>query len=241
MNHVLPSKVCAAQGVRTALSARTDDPALHSKIARVLKHADSAVRAPALGFVTALMAKFALSSAHAATNAAEEIGVPKLVPPYSELPPTFWERNGTTVILSGLAGLLVVGAIIWFLRRSKPVVVLPPEVRARRALEALRAKAEDGDLLSQVSRILREYFLAAFELPPDELTTTEFCRMLSRHEKIGAELAAKASDFLRRCDERKFSALPAEPLNAVAVALELVELAEARRRQVEPENVTNSR
>jgi hypothetical protein len=197
-----------------------------------------------------------LARANAATNAAEEIGVPKLIPPYSELPPTLWERHGLTVIICSIAGLVIVGALVWLLRRSKPVVVLPPEVRARRALESLRPKAEDGAVLSQVSRILREYFQATFNLPPDELTTTEFCRTLSTHEKVGAELADKASDFLRRCDERKFSAHSAVGVQAsacsdvqsgspdtlkrelqptaAAVALELIALGEARRAQLQP-------
>jgi hypothetical protein len=175
-----------------------------------------------------------LVRADGATNAAEEIGVPKLVPPYSELPPTFWEQHGLTIVLSSFVGLLIVGALVWFLRRSKPVVALPPEVQARLALEALRPKVEDGAVLSQVSQILRRYLRATFELPSEELTTTEFCRVMSSHEKVGVELAAKVSDFLRRCDERKFSALPGEPLNAVTVALELVALSEARRAQLQP-------
>ena len=185
------------------------------------------------GLPLALAMQSALATAGAATNAAEEIGVPRLLPPYSELPPSFWERRGLTIIIFALAGLLIAGALVWFLCRSKPVVVLPPEVQVRGALESLRSKAEDGAVLSQVSRILREYFRATFELPPEELTTTEFCRVLSSHEKAGAELAAKVSDFLRRCDERKFSAQPFEPLNAVAAALQLVALGEARRAQLQ--------
>jgi hypothetical protein len=208
------------------------------------------------GLAVAVATQSALAQANAAANAAEEIGVPKLVPPYSELPPTFWERNGVTVVIYSIAGLLIVSVLVWLLRRSKPAVVLPPEVRARRALESLRPKAEDGAVLSQVSRILRDYFRATFELPPDELTTTEFCGVVSKDDKIGAELAAKVSDFLRLCDVRKFSAHSAVGVQAsacsgaqsgspdtlkrelqptaVAAALELIALSEARRAQVQP-------
>ena len=185
------------------------------------------------GPLVTLAVRLAAAPANAATNAAEEIGVPKLLPPYSELPPTFWERHGLTVIICSVAVLVIIGVLVWFLRRSKPVVVLPPEVQARRALESLRPKAEDGAVLSQVSRILRDYFRATFDLPADELTTTEFCRSLSSQENVGAPLAARVSDFLRRCDERKFSARPSEPLNAAAHALELVALGEARRAQLQ--------
>ena len=176
-------------------------------------------------------------AARAATNAAEEIGVPKLAPPYPELPPTFWERYGVTTLALSLAGILIAVLIVRLVRRPKHVEVLPPEVQARRALEALRPQAEDGAALSQISRILRVYLRATFELPPDELTTTEFCRVLANHEKIGAELAAALSDFLRHCDEHKFSARRPEPLNAAARALELVSLSEARRAQSRPEAI----
>lgn len=182
---------------------------------------------------TGIVVLFALTRAKAAASAAEEIGVPKLMPPYAELPPTFWERNGLTVFLCILVGLSLVGVLIWFRCRNKPAVVLPPEAQARLALEALRPNVEDGVVLSQVSQILQRYFRAAFALPPEELTTTEFCGALSQQEKIGADLAAKVADFLRRCDERKFSAAPAAPLNAVTVALELVALGGTRRAQLQ--------
>jgi hypothetical protein len=93
----------------------------------------------------------------------------------------------------------------------------------------LRQKAEDGALLSQVSQILRHYVVAAFNLPPEELTTAEICRAVAGLEKIGPELSAALGEFLRQCDERKFSPpTPAPPLGAVAEALKLIDQAQAR-------------
>ncbi len=124
---------------------------------------------------------------------------------------------------------MLVGAAVWFLTRPKPPVVVPPEVQARQALEPLRQQPEDGALLSQVSQILRHYVTAAFHLPPGELTTTEFCRAIAGHERVGPELSAALSDFLRQCDQRKFSLpAPAPPLSAVAQALKLIDQAQAR-------------
>ena len=171
----------------------------------------------------------ASTQANTPTNAAEEIGVPKLLPPYSELPPTFWQQHGFAIIVSGLVVMFLGGLLVWLIRRARPTVILPPAAQARRALESLRQTTEDGNVLSQVSRIVREYFRAAFNLTRDELTTTEFCQALLRQEKVGAEIAKKTCDFLRHCDECKFSALPAEPLHAADVALELVALGEAAR------------
>lgn len=154
----------------------------------------------------------------------------KLRPPHAELPPTYWEQYGAWTVVGIVMLLLLVGAALWWLLRPKPVVPEPIEVLARRELEALRQRLEDGQVLSQISRVVRGYVAGVFQLPPGEMTTSEFCRAVAGHEKIGAELAARVSDFLRRCDELKFSpAGPPLPIGAAARALELVELGEARR------------
>jgi hypothetical protein len=164
----------------------------------------------------------------ASTNA-----LPALAPPYGEIPPTLWERHGTMILVAGTAVIALAVLILWKIFRPKPPVILPPEVLAREALTKLLRQPEDGKLLSNVSQILRRYVIAAFELPAAELTTTEFCAALAASEKIGTEPAQAISDFLRACDERKFSTSPAAaPLNAATRALELVALTEnARHRQ----------
>jgi hypothetical protein len=164
----------------------------------------------------------------ASTNA-----LPALAPPYGEIPPTLWERHGTMILVAGIAVIALAVLILWKIFRPKPSVILPPEVVAREALTKLLCQPEDGQLLSNVSQILRRYVITAFELPAAELTTTEFCAALAASEKIGAELSGFISDFLRECDDRKFSTSPAAaPLNAATHALELVALTEnARHRQ----------
>jgi hypothetical protein len=162
------------------------------------------------------------------SNLVDEI--PPLRPPRAELPPSFWEQNQSTILLAVFAGVLFIVVVIWFFTARRPAVVLPPEVVARQGLENLRATPEDGLLLSRVSRILRRYLATAFELPPGESTTTEFCAELAANERIGSELANDVSAFLRRCDERKFApSAPAPELGAVAQSLKLVEAGEARR------------
>jgi hypothetical protein len=126
--------------------------------------------------------------------------------------------------------LALVCGVAWLLTRPKPPVVVPPEVQARHALEPLRQQPEDGALLSRVSQILRHYVTAAFDLPPGELTTVEFCGAIATHSPIGPELSAALTQFLRECDQRKFSqSAPAPPLSAVAQALKLIDQAQTRR------------
>ena len=88
-------------------------------------------------------------------------------------------------------------------------------------------------MLSSVSQILRRYVIAAFELPPGEFSTTEFRQLVSANEKIGAELANALSEFMRQCDEQKFSGADAAgPTDAAPRALELVARGETRRAQL---------
>jgi hypothetical protein len=190
-------------------------------------------RSSAFGFRVSFAALALLilqSSLSAATNSLDPDAIPPLRPPHAEIPPTFWEQHGLWVVVVGIL-LLALGCVAaWFLTRPKPPVVAPPEVQARQALEPLRQQPEDGVLLSRVSQILRHYVAAAFDLPPGELTTAEFCGAISGHAQIGPALAAALSEFLRLCDRDKFSPpAPVPPLNAVAQALKLIDQAQARR------------
>ena len=164
--------------------------------------------------------------------------IPPLRPPHAELAPTFWEQYGLWVVILGVLLLGLICAVVWLLTRPKPPVVVPPEVQAREALEPLRQQPEDGALLSRVSQILRHYVAAAFNLPPDEQTTAEFCRAIGAHDQVGPELSAALTEFLRECDQRKFSpTAPAPSLSAAAQALKLIDQAQTRRLALaQPEN-----
>lgn len=169
------------------------------------------------------------SSFAAATNAPSLEDIPPLRPPHAELPPSFWEQHGFWVIAFGALLLALVGVAARFLLRPRPPLSVPPEMQARQALEPLRRQPEDGRLLSRVSQVLRHYVTAAFHLPPEELTTAEFCRAITSHAPIGPELSGALSDFLRQCDQLKFSPpAPAPPLSAVVQALQLIDQAQAR-------------
>ena len=139
--------------------------------------------------------------------------------------------GGFTLSLKfGALFLVLVCVAVWFLLRRKPLALIPPEVEAVQALEPLRQQPEDGVVLSRVSQILRRYVVAAFDLPPGELTTTDFSRAIAGQGQVGPELSAALTEFLRQCDQRKFSPpAPAPPLSAAAQALKLIEQAQARR------------
>jgi hypothetical protein len=159
--------------------------------------------------------------------------IPPLRPPHAEIPPTFWEQHTAAVGMGGFALLAFIGLAIWLAMRPRPPVIIPPAVQARGDLESLRQLAEDGWVLSKVTQAVRRYFGAAFALPPGELTTAEFCRALAANDQVGAELSTTTSDFLRRCDERKFAPdAPPGLTGAADCALKLVAQAEHHREQL---------
>jgi hypothetical protein len=155
--------------------------------------------------------------------------IPALQPPREEIPPTFWEQHGMWVVLLAVGGLALAAVAIWWFSRSRPSVPLPPAEQARQALEPLRRQPEDGLVLSRVSQVLRRYVIAAFGMPPGEVTTSEFCRALEENLRVGPELTAQLGEFLRVCDQRKFApSVPQQTTGAVDRALELIAGAEAR-------------
>jgi hypothetical protein len=162
--------------------------------------------------------------------AAEE--APILRPPRGPLVPSFWEQHGWLVTLA--AGAVVVGAagVIWRICRPKPVAVLPPAVVARDALRALQGCPEDDALVLRVSQVLRHYLTAALGISAVGLTTAELDAALRGHPRIGPELAARLSSFLRDCDVWKFApVVPRAPPGFVSKALELVNQVEPERAQ----------
>ena len=184
-------------------------------------------------FPFAIMFVFGALPLYGQTNASGTNALPALLPPYGELPPTFWEQHATSIVVAGLGMIALAASGLWLIFRPKPKIIIPPEVQARQALGILRQQPEDGVVLSRVSQVVRNYFIAAFQLAPGEFTTAEFCRALSGHEQIGAELSTAVAGFLRDCDDQKFSTATAlVPLDAANQALKLVALAERRRTQL---------
>lgn len=167
-----------------------------------------------------------------AVFAADTNALPALTPAYGELQPTFLEQHKAFAIIGVFAFLILTGLVFWKLLQPKSVVISPPEIVAREALEKLKRQPEDGKILSEISQTLRRYLSTAFEFSTDEMTTAEFSAALFANQKIGAEFAQTISNFLRECDDQKFSRSNSASLNAANRALEIVELAEKRRTEL---------
>jgi hypothetical protein len=162
--------------------------------------------------------------------------IPPLRPPRGEIPPGWWETHGGNAVILGCVAVLLIGLLVWFIRRSRPKAIQPPEQVATKKLTQLKNQPENGAVLSHVSRALRQYLGAAFGLPPEELTTPEFCAVLKEQSRVGEPFADEVSQFLRECDRRKFAGSnESTPMGAAARALDLVEVAEKRRAELRQE------
>jgi len=166
---------------------------------------------------------------------AQEEKIPPLRPPRPELRPSFWELHRWQMVLAVAVVLAAVGVWTRWRGRPKPVITIPPETVARNLLERLRSRPENLTVAAEVSRIVRRYVTAAFNLPPDELTAAELRRALEKSQ-VSPDLVSAISDFLQRCDEWKFAPVEATPPlgGVVTGACELIDKTEASRKQAVP-------
>lgn len=158
--------------------------------------------------------------------------VPPLLPSLPEISPTVWEQHGPLIAVLIVVAVALLVVAIWWLLQPKPPIPVPIEIQTRNELEQLRIHTEDGKTISQVSQVLKRYVTVAFELPSGEMTTAEFSRAVADSEKVGSKLAADISEFLRQCDERKFSPSAGVQASACSRALELFQAGEARRTEL---------
>jgi hypothetical protein len=158
--------------------------------------------------------------------------VPPLLPARPEIPPTLWEQHGILIVGLSVLAVALAAAAIWWLLQPQPPVPVPIEIQTRQELERLNKNTEDGKTISRVSQVLKRYVAVAFEFPPGEMTTTEFNRAARESEKLGQQLTTQISDFLRQCDEQKFSPTAGVQISAGARAVELFQAGEARRAEL---------
>jgi hypothetical protein len=185
---------------------------------------------PPIWLASFLLVAFCCSDALGQTNPATSDDLPSLRPPRSEILPTFWEQHQFAIVAVAVLILFLVFLGLWVITRPKPPIIAPPAVTAREALNKLRNQPETGELLSKISRVMRSYFMAAFNLPQRELTTAEFSRMIIEQQSLGRSLADTIVDFLRQCDHRKFApAAQLPPLGALDCAAKLIDEAENQR------------
>lgn len=137
---------------------------------------------------------------------AQQADLHDIAPPISySLIPTWAIFAGSVVVL------LILGLLIWQLRkylaRRTPV---PPTPRER-ALAALAQAEQDVSTTPpygfsiRISDILRRYILEQFDLPMTRQTSLEFLNAIKERSAFNEEEKALLERFLERCDLIKFA------------------------------------
>lgn len=128
-------------------------------------------------------------------------------PPPPPPPPEPALARWVPAIAAALAVVLIaVIALRWRRREGPP---LPPDRRALRELERLRAKASEPGyksewLYTQLTDITRRYLTERFGLPAFQQTSAEFLRTATAAPPLAGE-GEFLRDFLDRCDVAKFA------------------------------------
>jgi len=88
----------------------------------------------------------------------------------------------------------------------KPVVIVPPHVRAKQKLREALALIHDPRLFCiAVSDALRVYLEERFDFRAPERTTEEFMLDLQKTKRLSAEQKESLAEFLQQCDLVKFA------------------------------------
>ncbi len=126
-------------------------------------------------------------------------------------PPVDYSLIPTWVIfIATFVGLTIIGLLIWWLLRKRPVSA-PPKLPRDRALEALDAISTEIDQVNpyqfsiRVSDILRRYVTEQYGLPVTRQTSIEFLNSLTKKTPFSDDDRLLLEDFLNRCDLIKFA------------------------------------
>ncbi len=122
-------------------------------------------------------------------------------------------------ILAGLAALLIIGAIIWYLNKRKkrepvfvlkPRIVIKPHELALQEIEKLRVKklwqaGKTKEYHSTLTEILRRYIEDRFQVPALEQTSWEITNALKNHKECPQPSLNKLDSLLSLADMVKFA------------------------------------
>lgn len=147
-----------------------------------------------------------------------------------KVPVTF--REILPWLLGGLAAILVIALIVWYLIRRKknkplltfvPKAILSPHEKALQQLELLKTKKlwQSGkfkDYHTELTDILRVYIEEKFKVTAMEQTTSEILESLQGHPEFPASSRPRLQSILVQADLVKFAkAIPVATENEVSM------------------------
>jgi len=116
------------------------------------------------------------------------------------------------VVLIGVGLLVILGLLVWLVRRKASVRPLTPKQRALVAIESLRAEGGDADPYAfgiKVSDALRTYIRDQYHLDATTRTSVEFLESIRDNMTFNANEKAALAEFLEAVDLLKYARLEA--------------------------------
>jgi hypothetical protein len=145
------------------------------------------------------------------------------IPGIETLPPdpesTNWLPLG---VLSAVGTLIILGILLRLRRRPGRPPLLPPDQVALQRLDELTLSTtatpdQVAAFYNQLSRILRDYLQAHWELPAEGCTSAELCDLLARQHHVPEQLLAQVRNLFQQCDLARFTPLATDPERGSAV------------------------
>lgn len=141
------------------------------------------------------------------------------------------------VILIGIGLLVLLGLIVWLVRRRAPVRPLTPKQRALAAIASLRKEGGEGDPYAfgvKVSDALRTYIRDQHQIDATTRTSVEFLEALRDNLAFSANEKASLAEFLEAVDLLKYARLSAGS-EEIRVLLEIADRLVEGEKPVEKE------
>lgn len=116
------------------------------------------------------------------------------------------------VVLIGIGLLVILGLLIWLVRRKKAARPLTPKQRALAAIASLRKEGGEGDPYAfgvRVSDALRTYIRDQYHIDATTRTSVEFLETLRDNLVFTDNEKASLAEFLEAVDLLKYARLSA--------------------------------
>lgn len=147
------------------------------------------------------------------------------------------------LIAMGLAGLVVVAALVLWRRRrgrERVEIPIPADVWARRQIAALLADEllemdKVQEFYYRISAIVRGYIERRFDVSAPEMTTEEFLAATASDNRFGDDSATELDNFLSACDMVKYAKHLPGPSECEAVLEAARDFVERTRERVAPD------
>ncbi len=143
---------------------------------------------------------------------------PALKPIYDvvDYPKNVWPMVLTVILIALVIGPVIGFFLKRFLSQNKGRLDIPPETLALKAIDQLMAsnmiaQGKVEAFFTALSRIIRVYIEARFDIDAPDMTTEEFLVGVQDNQKLDPTHKQNLKEFMEICDQIKFAKFNPDP------------------------------